>query len=927
MRLSYYVSILLFFGSSQLFGQAPTLNCTADVNENADAGICGTNVTYTIPTCADNCSGTTVSQTDATGLTSGDFFPVGTTTLEYTVSSMNGSNTCSFDVTVWDVTPPAITCPNDETIYSNNLCKAFVPDYSSSVIITEECDLAGVIFNQVPSAGTNISGLSTQVITLSVTDTSKNESTCTFTLTISDTISPSLSCPVDQNVSPTTGCEATLGNYTGVAITSDNCTANPIVTQNPNPGTSISSSQLVTLTSTDDAGNSTSCSFTVIVDDVTAPDITCPNDQTDYVNSSCDFIVPDYSGLLTITDNCDQSPTIQQIPSAGATINGTGSQFISFSVTDIANNVSFCSFTLTLEDTLGPNLTCPSDFDVYLDNNCEYTLLDYSSLVTAADNCTGAAFLSQQPTIGTTITPPDSPIEILITGQDILGNTSSCSFKLTLVDTIAPSIVQCLNDTIIEADLNCRYIIGDFTSLVDGTDNCSSSFTITQSLTVGDTLLAGGPYPAVVFLTDDQGNVDSCNFTIEVKDITPPALTCPLNPSVPANSSCAYTIPAYDTTLNITDNCSGFTYTQSMAAGTIISGIGTQQAISIFVNDAAGNSNSCSFTITVVDTTAPSLTCPSDQTLDINSVCQYDLIDFTGLALVSDFCDATPVLSQNPGIGVTMSGINVITISAEDASGNTSTCTFNVSPNDTVSPTIACPSNISSCNDLVSYIEPIGVDDCVSATTLQSDITGYTSGSNFPEGTTTIEYTVTDAVGNSSACSFDITIHPQVTINPGSSTTIDEGESVTIDATISNANSIEWSPDYNIDSIDIQSPTVNPGVTTYYVVQATSDSGCTAIDSLLIIVNTIDSLIVNNFFSPNGDQSNETWNVNKPALISGCWVTIYNRWGRKVWESNSYENQWNGINMNGEPLPEGTYFYVISCASGEPVKGSVLLMR
>jgi gliding motility-associated-like protein len=74
-------------------------------------------------------------------------------------------------------------------------------------------------------------------------------------------------------------------------------------------------------------------------------------------------------------------------------------------------------------------------------------------------------------------------------------------------------------------------------------------------------------------------------------------------------------------------------------------------------------------------------------------------------------------------------------------------------------------------------------------------------------------------------------------------------------------------------------------------------------------------------------EKNETWKVNKLSLISGCLVTIYDRWGKEVWTTDMYQNNWKGNSMNEEPLPDGTYFYTIRCAGKEPIKGSILLVR
>jgi len=67
--------------------------------------------------------------------------------------------------------------------------------------------------------------------------------------------------------------------------------------------------------------------------------------------------------------------------------------------------------------------------------------------------------------------------------------------------------------------------------------------------------------------------------------------------------------------------------------------------------------------------------------------------------------------------------------------------------------------------------------------------------------------------------------------------------------------------------------------------------------------------------------------MNKPSLISGCQVTIFNTWGKVVWNSSAYANDWDGTNLNGEALPEGTYFYTISNCQGYDTEGSIMLMR
>jgi len=88
-----------------------------------------------------------------------------------------------------------------------------------------------------------------------------------------------------------------------------------------------------------------------------------------------------------------------------------------------------------------------------------------------------------------------------------------------------------------------------------------------------------------------------------------------------------------------------------------------------------------------------------------------------------------------------------------------------------------------------------------------------------------------------------------------------------------------------------------------------------------------DELIINNILTPNSDGKNDTWNINKIDLISSCTISIFNRWGKLVWwQENSYNNQWTGKNLNGNLLPDGTYYYTI-VSETQKYSGTLILIR
>src|SRR5690606_32486396 len=96
-----------------------------------------------------------------------------------------------------------------------------------------------------------------------------------------------------------------------------------------------------------------------------------------------------------------------------------------------------------------------------------------------------------------------------------------------------------------------------------------------------------------------------------------------------------------------------------------------------------------------------------------------------------------------------------------DVNGNISTCVAVITVEDNLPPTIACPANITAntdtgmCSATVNFPMPIALDNC-GVTVSQTN--GLPSGSDFPVGVNTIEFTATDDSGNTAVCSFTITV-------------------------------------------------------------------------------------------------------------------------------------------------------------------------
>ncbi len=85
-------------------------------------------------------------------------------------------------------------------------------------------------------------------------------------------------------------------------------------------------------------------------------------------------------------------------------------------------------------------------------------------------------------------------------------------------------------------------------------------------------------------------------------------------------------------------------------------------------------------------------------------------------------------------------------------------------------------------------------------------------------------------------------------------------------------------------------------------------------------------LFIYNGFSPNEDGINDTFVIKGLDNFPGHYLRIYNRWGNLVFESDNYQNDWDGT-WKGVPLPDGVYFYLLDDGQGNRYSGYVQISR
>ncbi|HEU4388617.1 MAG TPA: HYR domain-containing protein, partial [Blastocatellia bacterium] len=172
---------------------------------------------------------------------------------------------------------------------------------------------------------------------------------------------------------------------------------------------------------------------------------------------------------------------------------------------------------------------------------------------------------------------------------------------------------------------------------------------------------------------------------------------------------------------------------------------------------ATVDSQTTSASVTVTDTTPPSVTCPANMTVNAPAGQCSAVVSFAPTA--SDGCPGVTIASVPPSGSSFPLGTTTVNVTAQDTAGNAATCSFTVTVKDVTPPAITCPANITktslggACVN-VTYTVPTATEACSAAPVTCSP----PSGSCFPVGTTTVTCSATDASSNTGTCTFKVSV-------------------------------------------------------------------------------------------------------------------------------------------------------------------------
>jgi uncharacterized repeat protein (TIGR01451 family) len=304
---------------------------------------------------------------------------------------------------------------------------------------------------------------------------------------------------------------------------------------------------------------------------------------------------------------------------------------------------------------------------------------------------------------------------------------------------------------------------GSLTSRGNGVYNASGTATISGcNLAVANGVLTGILLDGTPINTGVYGAITLDTTSLSIT-------TCPPAQSASADSSCQAAVPDFTAGVVASDRCSAVTITQTPTAGTLV-GLGAH-TITLTATDAALNSATCTTSFTVVDTTAPTIACPGNMTVNATSA-SGALVGFTVGA--SDNCGSVSTECKVGSTVITSPytfplGPTTVNCTATDAAGNTTTCTFTVTVVPVADLSVAAsasPSPVVTGNSLTYTLVVTNNGPQSAQGVVLTD--PLPAGSSFASATRSSNIgTLTTPKGNSSTVSWNVG-------------TLDGGQSVTL---------------------------------------------------------------------------------------------------------------------------------------------------
>lgn len=495
-----------------------------------------------------------------------------------------------------------------------------------------------------------------------------------FNVTVTDTEAPTISCPANV-----TAFEAPSGSGSANVTypdptAADNSGQVTVTTDHPSGSSFPVGTTTVTATATDAGGRTATCTFTVTVNPSNCT-LACPADVTVAVATGETSAIVNYADA-TPNGTCGNITYSQA--------SGTSFPLGTTAVTATAETGEACTFQVTVTgDVTAPTISCPTDITVSAPANSCVASVDVGA-ATATDDVSAPGQIqivgSRDDGLALTDSYPVGTTTITWTATDGANNSSTCQQTIRVNDVSPPSITAPAGQTVF-ANETCQAEVPDFAGIAVTSDSCTTSdpIVVTQEPEAG-VFLGPGVHTITLTATDGSGNTNTATTTLGVVDNTPPSITLNGDASVTVECHTTFTDPG----ASAVDNCGGTS--AASASGTVNIDVPGTYTITYNASDAAGNAGTpVTRTVTVVDTTAPTITLNGANPMTVE--CHTSFTDPGATA--NDACSGSFAATASGSVDVNTPGTYTLTYNATDPAGNVAvTVTRTVNVVDSTAPTI-----------------------------------------------------------------------------------------------------------------------------------------------------------------------------------------------------------------------------------------------
>jgi hypothetical protein len=631
----------------------------------------------------------------------------------YSITGLNGTSYAGETDTI---APTVLASGTTVTLDDNGNATITI-----DTIDTGSSDACGIASRTISASSFNCSNIGSNPVTLTVIDVNGNVASSTVNVIVQDNIAPVIE---GQNTNLDMNFDA--GNGAPASYTEDGITFLSL----------YGSSSHVHLGDNDGDGSN----------DILNHANCCSTPYRLTVGSGTEFTLKSMN-VKSVSGN----PTFSVYPSgASVTISSTG--IFTFpagfeNVTEV--RWSQTSGTMIIDDMVVSTKTsgqCPTDIITNTDPGTCGTNVSFSA--TATDNCSASVSFSPASgsffNVGTTT--------VTATATDASGNTSSCSFNVTVNDNEAPNVIT--RDIPVTLDAS-----GNATITADMINNGSTdSCGIASSSLDNDSFSCAnvGVNQVILTVIDVNGNSASATANVTVSDVTAPnVITQDIPVSLDATGNA--TITADMINFNSSDAC-GIASLSLDNTFFSCANVG-QNTVILTVTDNNGNSASLSAIVTVSDITPPIVvTQDIPVSLDAagNATITADMINFNS----SDACGIASLSLDNTTFSCANVGQNTVILTATDNNGNSASLSAIVTVSDVTAPVVVtndifvdldASGNVTITPNMINN----GSSDTCGIESYTLDVDSFDCSNT---GSNTVILTVKDINGNEASLSANVTV-------------------------------------------------------------------------------------------------------------------------------------------------------------------------